>query len=173
MPIRESFIAVQKEKTAKAWEETRKSAAELERERSLIVQKRMEVGAQTQALINTIQAETDQQVGKIEAEIRLEIAKIQQELANIEASKTVALGEANSAVVKMKGEAVAKGIEAKIKAFGDNPQAYANFSFARQLPSDLKLRLIYSGPGTLWTDLSNTAGLSLPTMKLLKDSEKK
>jgi regulator of protease activity HflC (stomatin/prohibitin superfamily) len=160
LPIRESFVAVQKEKTAKVWEETKKSAGQLERERSLITQARAQVTAQTAAMIDTIMAEADQQVGKIDAGIRLEIAQKQQEIANIEASKTILLGEANATVIKLKGEAVSKGIEAKIKAFGDNPRAYANYYFAKKIPADLKINLIYSGRGTLWTDLEKSAGLT-------------
>jgi len=184
LPIRESFIAVEKEKTAKVWEETKKSASELERERALILQRRKEVQAQTAALVNTIQAEADQEVGKIDAEIRLEIAQVQQEIASIEASKTVLLGEANATVVRLKGEAQSKGIEAKIGAFGENPRAFVNYSFAQKIPENLQLKLIYSGAGTLWTDLGGTAGLgdghgdattggggkpTLPTLKMMKD----
>lgn len=160
LPIRESFVSVQKEKTAKVWEETKKSAGDLERERTMIVQRRAEVEAQTLALVNTTAAETDQEVGKIEADIRLEIAQKQQEIANIEAAKTILLGEANATVKRLRGEAASKAVEAKIKAFGDNPKAYANYSFAQKIPRDLKINLIYSGEGTLWTDLENSAGMA-------------
>ncbi|RCK78158.1 MAG: hypothetical protein OZSIB_1674 [Candidatus Ozemobacter sibiricus] len=159
LPIREAFIAVEKEKTAKFWEETRKSASELERERALITQRRAEVKAETSAIVNTIAAQTEQEVGRIEAETQLEVAKKEQEIAAIEASKTVLLGEARATVTRLRGEARSKGLELKIRAFGDNPRAYANYMFARELPPNLQLRLIYSGPGTLWTDLGKTGGL--------------
>ncbi|MBF0498829.1 MAG: hypothetical protein HQM09_01745 [Candidatus Riflebacteria bacterium] len=170
MPIRESFISVEREKTAKVWEETKKSAGDLERERSMIAQRRAEVTAQTAALVNITQAEADQEIGRVEADTRLQVAQKQQEIASIEASKTIMLGDAAATVVRLKGEATSKGIEAKIKAFGDNPKAFVNFSFARKMSPDLKLRMMYSGPGTLWTDLSGTAGIpDLAGMKLLRD----
>lgn len=170
MPIRESFIAVEKEKTAKVWEETKKSAGDLEREKAMISQRRAEVTAQTNALVNTVKAEADQEMGKIEAETRLLISQKQQEIASIEASKTVMLGEANATVTRIRGEAGSRGIEAKVKAFGDNPRAFVHYSFARQIPSDLKIKLIYSGNGTFWTDLKGLGGISdLAGMKILKD----
>ncbi|HNV72086.1 MAG TPA: SPFH domain-containing protein, partial [Candidatus Ozemobacteraceae bacterium] len=152
-PIREAFVAVEQEKTAKVWEDTRKSAMELEREQARITQRRQQVIAETQAAIRTIEAETAQEVGKIEASTRLEVANVEQQIALIEAEKTKVLGEAQATVAQLEGEAKSKGLESKIRAFGDNPSAYVNYSFARRLPDDLKLQLIYSGEGTLWTDL--------------------
>ncbi|NLI76097.1 MAG: hypothetical protein GX442_06600 [Candidatus Riflebacteria bacterium] len=169
LPIRENFISVEKEKTAKFWEDTRKSASELERERAMINQRRAEVKAETEAIVNTIAAETDQEVGRIEADTKLEVAKKEQEIAAIEASKTVLLGEARATVTRLQGEARSTGFERKIRAFGDNPRAYANYMFARQLPDNLQLRLIYSGQGTLWTDLGKTGGLdSLTRLRTLQ-----
>jgi len=172
LPIRESFVAVEKEKTAKAWEETKKSAGELERERTTIAQRRSEVDAQTKALVNTVIAETDQEVGNIEAQKRLSVAEKQEEIANIEAQKTILLGEAQATVKRLKGEAVSKGFEAKIKAFGDNPKAFVNYSFAQQIPADIKLNLFYSGQGTFWTDIHGTGGIErLAGMKILQGAQ--
>lgn len=156
MPIREAFIAVEREKTAKFWEETKKSASELEREKALISQRRAEVKAETEAIVKTIEAETEQEVGKIEAQTQLEMAKIEQEIAQIEASKTVLLADASAKVKQLIAEANAKAFEYKIKAFKDNPIAYANYMFAQKLPKDVQIGLIYSGSGTLWTDIGNT-----------------
>ena len=158
-PIREAYIAVEKEKTAKFWQETRNSASELERERAMINQRRAEVKAETEAIVRKIGAETEQEVGNIQADTRLEVAKKEQKIASIEASKTVLLGQAKATVTQLQGEARSKGLEFKIKAFGDNPRVYANYMFAKDLPKNLQLRLIYSGHGTLWTDLVNTGGL--------------
>jgi regulator of protease activity HflC (stomatin/prohibitin superfamily) len=173
LPIRESFVAVQKEITAKVWESTKKSAGDLEREQAMISQRRAEVQAQTRAMIDTVMAETDQEVGNIEAETRLDIAQKQQEIANIEASKTVLLGEANAQVIQMKGEAQARGLQEKIKAFSDNPRAYVNFAFSQKLPKNLDLKLFYAGDGTFWTDLEKSAGIA-PALggKLIQEGRK-
>ncbi|MBF0410024.1 MAG: hypothetical protein HQM10_21955 [Candidatus Riflebacteria bacterium] len=168
VPIRESFIAVEIEKTAKVWEETKKSAGELERERSLIEQKRLEVTAQTKALAKTIEAEAEQEVGNIQAETRLFVAQKQQEIAAIEASKTILLGDALATVTRLRGEAKSQLLEAKIKAFNNNSRAFVNYSFAQKIPADLKLKLFYSGEGTLWTDLAKSGEIpELAGMKTL------
>ncbi|MFZ2956323.1 MAG: hypothetical protein WA705_05485, partial [Candidatus Ozemobacteraceae bacterium] len=126
--------------------------------------------AQTAALVNTIQAEAEQEIGRVESDTRLQVAQKQQEIASIEASKTILLGEAGATVVRLKGEATSKGIDAKVKAFGDNPKAFVNYSFAQKISPDLKLRLMYSGSGTLWTDLAGTGGISdVAGMKILKE----
>ncbi len=168
-PIREAFIAIEMEKTAKVWEETQKSKSDLEREQALIAQRRTEVKAQTDAITKTIEAETQQEVGNIEANTQLEVAQKEQEIATIEAQKTIALGEAKASVTRLEGEASSKAMEAKVKAFGDDAPAFVNYSFAKKLPKNLRLKLIYSGSGTLWTDLKGTAGLGdLGGVKILQ-----
>ena len=64
----------------------------------------------------------------------------------------MALGEAENASKKMQQEAKAQLFELAVKAFGD-PTAYTKWQFAQGLPDDIDLKMIYSGPGTLWTDL--------------------
>ena len=173
LPIRESFVAIQKEITAKVWEGTKKSAGDLEREQAMISQRRAQVQAETRAMIDTVMAQTDQEVGNIEAETRLEISQIQQEIANLEASKTVLLGNANAQVIQMEGESLARGLQEKIRAFSDNPRAYVNYAFAQKLPKTLNLKLFYAGAGTFWTDLEKSAGMS-PALggKILQDVQK-
>jgi hypothetical protein len=39
-----------------------------------------------------------------------------------------------------------------VSAFG-NANAYSQWSFANGLPEDVKLQMLYAGPGTFWTDL--------------------
>jgi hypothetical protein len=72
--------------------------------------------------------------------------------AQFDAQKTVALGEAENASKRMQQEARAQLFELAVKAFGD-PTAYTKWQFAQGLPDDIELKMIYSGPGTLWTDL--------------------
>ena len=64
----------------------------------------------------------------------------------------MALGEAENASKKMRQEATAQLFELAVKAFGD-PTAYTQWEFAQGLPENIELKMIYSGPGTLWTDL--------------------
>jgi hypothetical protein len=168
-PIKESFVAVEKEKTAKIWEETRRSAAALERERALIEQRRREVQAETAALVATVVAQTEQEVGTIEAQTRLRVAAMQQQIATLEAERTRTLGTARAEVIALRGNAVAGGFNQKVTAFQGDAASLARYNFTRHLADDFAVRIIHSGPGTLWTDLKGTAGISdLSGLKILQ-----
>ncbi len=171
-PIKESFVAVEKEKTAKVWEETRRSAADLERERTMIEQRRREVQAETAALVATIGAQTEQEVANIDAQTRLRVAEMQQQIAELEAERTRTLGTAGAEVIEMRGNAVASGFQQKVKAFQGDATSFARYNFARNLGEHFSIRIIHSGPGTLWTDLKGTAGISdLSGLKILQESQ--
>ena len=86
------------------------------------------------------------------AETERRVAAIDKQCAELDAQRTVALGEAENASKKMRKEAKAQLFELAVKAFGD-PIAYTKWQFAQGLPEDIDLKMIYSGPGTLWTDL--------------------
>jgi hypothetical protein len=168
-PIKESFVAVEQEKTAKVWEETRRSAAALERERTLIEQRRREVQADTAALVATVVAQTEQEVANIEAQTRLRVAEMQQQIAALEAQRTRTLGTARANVIALQGNAVAGGFEQKVTAFRGDAASLARYNFARHLADDFTVRIIHAGPGTLWTDLKGTAGISdLSGLKILQ-----
>lgn len=169
-PIQEAFVSIEKEKTAKFLEETRKSAADLERAQAMIIQKTVEVQAGTSALVSKIEAEASQDVGRIEADTRRKVAGKQQEIALLEAERTRALGQANATVQKQLGEARASMFALKVGAFGGDAEAFRRYSFAEALPESFSLRLVQSGPGTLWTDILGTAGADeLVKAKILKD----
>jgi len=157
-PIRESFVAHEKELTASVQEETRRSAALRQREESLIEQRKKEVHAETEALVERIGADTIRQVDELHAEVRRLVAEKQQEIARLEAQATRLLGEARAGVDQLMGEARAGLFVLKVQAFGGDSRAFAHYTFASELPEDLELRLIQSGEGTFWTDLGRTAG---------------
>lgn len=90
------------------------------------------------------------------AETEKMVAAIDRQCAEIDAKKTVALGEAENAAKRMQQEARANLFELAVKAFGD-PTAYTKWQFAQGLPENIDLKMIYSGPGTLWTDLKGIA----------------
>jgi hypothetical protein len=172
-PIQEQFVSREKEKTARFWEETRKSAADLEREQSLIFQKTQEVLAETQALVFTIEAQAAQEVGRIDAETRRAVAAKQEEIAKLEAEKNLTLGHANATVQKQLGEARASLFGLKVAAFQNDAEAFRRYVFAESLPDNFSLRLVQAGPGTFWTDVLGTAGVDdLVKLKLLQDSQK-
>jgi hypothetical protein len=168
-PIQEAYVSVQKEETARVWEETRKSAARLAGEKTLITKAEAEVAAQTKAIVQTINAQAEQDVGKIDADTRLLIAQKQKEIASLEAQRTLVLGQAQAAVQKKLGDARAELFALKVQAFGGDATAFRRYAFAEALPQDLAIRLVQSGSGTLWTDLTGTAGLDdVAKAKILK-----
>ena len=158
VPIRQSFVAKEVERTATVQQETKKSAATLEREQRLIEQRRQEVRFETEAMIQQINAEATREVGQIEAETRRLVAEKQQEIAKLEAQRTELLGKAQAEVKKMLGEAEATRFVFKVKAFGGDTDAFARFAFAEALPKDLRIHLVQTGEGTFWTDLQGTGG---------------
>jgi hypothetical protein len=170
-PIQEAFVSVERQKTAVVWEDTRKSAAELERERALIAQRTQEVTAQTEALVATIDAAASQEVGEMEAETRREVAVKQQEIAKLNAERTRVLGNARAGVERKLKEARAGLFGLELQAFQGDTEAFRRHAFAEALPADFAMRLVQAGPGTFWTDLTGTAGVDDVTrLKLLKDA---
>lgn len=169
-PIQDSVVAVEKRKTAAVQEDMKKSAADLQREQSLIEQRRLEVLSETSALTATITAGMDREVAGIEAATRLAVAEKQREIARLEADRTKVLGEAEATVTGMRGNAQAEAFRMKVEAFGGDAAAFARYTFTQSLPPDLKVRLVHAGPGTLWTDLKGTAGVgALSGMKILEE----
>lgn len=158
VPIRESFVAVEKERTAKVQELTKKSAATLEREQRLVEQRRQEVRFETKALTDKISAEASNEVGQIEAETRRLIAEKQREIARLDALTTELLGRANADVERMVGDARASLFKLKVDAFKGDSAAFARYAFANSLPEDLRIRLVQTGEGTFWTDLNTADG---------------
>ncbi|MCX7846455.1 MAG: SPFH domain-containing protein [bacterium] len=156
-PIRERYIAVEKEKTSRAWQATKRSAGDLQRERSLISQRTREIEARTEALVQLIRAEKERTVQQIAAQTRRLVAEKQAQIAQLDAQRTLTLGEANADVRRWLGEADAQGLQLKIAAIG-SPEAYTRYQLAQRLPANLTINIVRTGEGTLWTDLEKTAG---------------
>ena len=65
----------------------------------------------------------------------------------------------------------AQGYQMKIKAFGD-PVAYNLWTLATSLDDKIKVNILHSGPGTLWTDLQKANLGDLGGAKLLQPGRK-
>lgn len=163
-PIRESYVAQEIERTAKVQEETRRSAAALQREQALITQRKQEVHAETEALKLRLQAEATREVAEIEATTRRLVAEKQQEIAQLEAQRTKRLGEAQADVQRLLGEARAGLFKLKVAAFKGDGDAFARYTLAESVGEDLSIRLVETGEGTLWTDLDKSTGLGAPLL---------
>ena len=170
-PIRERYVAVEKEITAKAWGKTKESAGELQQETSLIKQRTQEVQARAKALIKVIAAEKTRDREKIAAETRRKVAEKQAEIAEIDAKKIVTLGEADADVLRWNGEAKGSGLQLEVAALG-TPAAYTQYRLAKKLPKNMKISIVRTGEGTLWTDLEKTVGTAAAG-KILKQKPNK
>jgi len=80
------------------------------------------------------------------------VAEIARKTAELDAQATVTLGEADASAQQLLEEAKAEKFKLAVGAFGSGP-AYNQWVFASGLPTDIKLQLLYAGPGTFWTDL--------------------
>jgi regulator of protease activity HflC (stomatin/prohibitin superfamily) len=116
--------------------------------------------AETEKLVASRLAEGHKESEEITAETQKLVAAIDKETAEIEASATRLLGEADANVREMSEEAKADKFGLAVAAFGSG-KAYNNWVFAQGLPDDIQLDMIYAGDGTFWTDLKGFSDVML------------
>jgi hypothetical protein len=151
--IQQTNIEIEKDLTNQQKTTTATKKATLEQEEKLIDVARETVAGETKVKTAGLQAEGDKKAAEIAAKLELDVADIEKQIAELDAQRTQILGKAAADVEKMKNEAEAKGAKLMIDAFG-TPQSYNLYTFAKNFePKDL--RLIFAGPGTLWTDLKS------------------
>ncbi|MDF7798903.1 SPFH domain-containing protein [Pontiellaceae bacterium B1224] len=171
IPIQQASIAVEQDLTNKERQNTARKEAQLNTELSLIEQRREQVMQETEKLKAEIAADLQKQVATIQAGTLKKEAEIRKATAAINADKVRVIGEADaSALEKIEGER-AKGLQLKTAAFGD-PVAYSQWIFAENLNPRVKLNIIHSGEGTLWTDLEKTGFAELGGATQLKSGSK-
>ena len=68
-------------------------------------------------------------------------------------------------------EAKANKFQLAVAAFG-NATAFSQWSFANALPDEIKLQMLYAGPGTLWTDLKGFTETMLGRQLQAEDKSK-
>jgi hypothetical protein len=151
-PIQKASVAIEQDLTNKERQNTAKKQGELNTEMSLIDQKRVQVAQETLKLKAEILADQDKQVAEIQAETLRLMSQIDKETAGFRASKVLTLGKAAADSMQVVESQRAKGSQMKTLAFGD-PTAYSLWELAGSLRPDLRINILHSGPGTLWTDL--------------------
>ena len=171
-PIQQASLAQEQDLTNKEKQNTAKKQAELNTELSLIDQRRLEVAQETEKLKAEIKADQIKQVAEIGGETVKLSADIDKESAAVRAEKTTRLGKADAEVVRMVEGEKAKGYQMKIKAFGD-PVAYNLWTFATSLNDGVKINILHTGPGTLWTDLDKAGLGEIGGAKLIQQGQKK
>jgi hypothetical protein len=151
-PIQKGYVADELALTRAQETTTAKMEASLREAEQTVLLEAAKITEGTKKLIAETKATGQKESETIAAETEKKVAAIDRQCAEIDAKKTVALGEAENNSKRMQQEARAQLFELAVKAFGD-PTAYTQWQFAQGLPENIDLKLIYSGPGTLWTDL--------------------
>lgn len=170
-PIQQASIAQEQDLTNQEKQNTAKKQAELNTQISLIDQAGQQVGQETEKLKASIKADQVKEVAEIGGETLKQSAEIEKQTAGIRAEKTTTLGKAHAQMVRMVEGEKALGYQMKVKAFGD-PVAYNMWSFASALDDEIKINILHSGPGTLWTDLQKAGLGDLGGAKVLKGDKK-
>ncbi|HWL51416.1 MAG TPA: SPFH domain-containing protein [Chthoniobacteraceae bacterium] len=170
-PIQQASTAQEQDLTNQEKQNTAKKQAELNTETSLIDQRRQQVTQETEKLKAGILADQSKQVAEIGAETVRRVAEIDKETAAVQAEKITTLGKAEADVIRLVQGERAKGDQLKIKAFGD-PSAYNLYILAQSLSEQLKVNILHSGAGTLWTDLEKSGFGEVGGARLLQQSQK-
>jgi hypothetical protein len=151
--IQRANIEIENQITNKQKTETEKKKGELEQAVRLVDIERERVVADTKVKVANLLAEGKKTAAELDAKRELEVAAVDLQIATLEAERELILGKAAAQVDRLKNEAEARGAQLLVEAFG-SPQSYNLYTFARNFqPTDL--RLIFAGPGTLWTDLKS------------------
>ena len=168
-PIQQASLATEQDLTNKEKQNTAKKQAELNTENSMIEQRGQEVAQETIKMKAEIVADTDKKVAELQAKTSVAVAEIARQTALIRADITRSKGEAAAKVVEMVEGEKSLGYQLQTQAFGD-PQAFAMFRFAETLNPAVKINIMHSGPGTLWTDLDKAMMGSMGGAKILQDA---
>ena len=166
-PIQKGYVADELVLTRNQETTTAKMEARLREAEQKVLLEAARITENTKKLIAEVKANGQKDAETIGAETGRRVATIDRKCAEIEAQKTVAIGEAENAAKRMQQEARAQLFELAVKAFGD-ASAYTKWQFAQGLPDSIELKMIYSGPGTLWTDLKGV----LPTLNVKPEQKK-
>lgn len=169
--IQESFLAVERQLTNVKLQESTKKLGTLETQKKKVDLSRETIQAQTRKKVAEIMAEGQRRAAEIAAEARFKVADIDQRIAAIDAQKVELLGRARADVEKLKQQAEADGKKMLVQALGSG-EAYNMYTFAKGFQPD-SIRMIFAGPGTLWTDLKHMEEVSSATiMKQAADTGK-
>ena len=155
-PIQQASIAKEQDLTNKTQRETAKKQAELNTETAMVQQLKKETEQETLKITATTAAEMKRDVAVIEAQAKLDVAKLDLERAAVEAKIIRTRGEAEVKAKFAVENEKALGEQRRAKVFKDSA-TLADLVFAENVASNLEIRVIHAGEGTLWTDLKGAA----------------
>ena len=160
-PIQKGYIADELTLTREQETTTAKTEAKLREAEQTVLLETAKITAETKKLVASVKATGQQTAGQTDAETERKVAAVDRKAAEIDAQRTVTLGEAEGQAKKLQQQAEAELFGLAVKAFGE-PAAYTQWEFAQGLPDNIDLKMIYAGSGTLWTDLKGM----VPTLPL-------
>ena len=170
-PIQSASVAKEQDLTNQTEQQTEKRRAELNAEIAKIDQLKREVEQETAKMVATIGAEMQKEVAQINAATKLKVAEIDLEAAKVQAKITETRGSAEVKAKFAVENEEALGIKRRAAAFKDS-SLWADLTFADALNSNVSIRILHAGEGTLWTDLKNAA-ITLPKPTAVKCDQSK
>lgn len=160
LPIQQAFLADELKLTRDQEQETTKTEGSLREAEQKVELESERIRVETEKLAATKKAEGNKQAEETKAETIKLVAEIARKTAELDAQATVKLGEADASAQTLLEEAKAGKFKLAVGAFGSG-SAYNQWVFATGLPSDIKLQMLYAGPGTFWTDLKGFTDVML------------
>ena len=153
-PIQEASLAKEQNQTNFSLQATARIEAELNAQVGMIEQKRKEVEQETKKIVAEIRANQEKAVRMINAQTDLEVAKIQLKRSEIEAKREQLIGETDVKAGFIQDNELANGAKLRAEALG-KLGIMSDLRLVDSLNPKLEIKVIYAGPGTLWTDLKN------------------
>ena len=152
LPIQNAYIADERKLALQQKQLTTKTEANLKEATAQVALEEEKVRVDTTKQVAKRMAEGEKVAQETMAETLQLVAAIDKVTAEIEAQANVVLGEAEAKAKQMSEEAKADKFQLAVEAFGSG-SAYNQWVFATGLPDDIRLKLLYAGEGTFWTDL--------------------
>jgi len=153
-PIQAANIADEAKLTSDMEATTTETEGQLEKAKAEVLREAKRVTVETEKKRQEMLAEGRKDSEVVRADAEVEIAAIDRKAAEMDAQATILLGNAQASVDRLMKEAESSKFKLAIDAFGSS-EAYNQYVFAKNLPDDLRLTMIYAGPGTFWTDLKS------------------
>ena len=151
-PIQKGYIADELTLTREQETKTAKTEANLREAEQKVLLEAARITEETKKLVASVKATGQQTAEQMQADTERKVAAVDRQAAEIDAQRVVTLGQAESQAKKLQQQSKAELFGLAVKAFGE-PAAYTQWEFAEGLPEGIDLKMIYAGPGTLWTDL--------------------
>jgi regulator of protease activity HflC (stomatin/prohibitin superfamily) len=152
VPIQQANLANELKLTSEQKELTAKTEGILREAEKNVDLAAATVRVETDRKLAKLKADATKKAAETDAETQRRLAEVDRKTAELDRQATIAMGEATADAQKLMEEAKAGKFKLAVSAFG-TASAYTQWQFAKGLPEEVKLQMLYAGPGTLWTDL--------------------